>query len=181
MGRNSSSSKKSVSRQTNRGVQDSIGSGIRRTASGFPGSSTSGNSLSCSYDTYDSGSYGVSESSGSIVNCRMFERSAPAGPGGGLDRAWLMGQVNQALLNGMDDSDEVEGVALGRGGGRSGGRGGRRGYSRANQLVLLDNIARGKFSVRKDWVGSAGADFISQVLYNQSLGSGRSTGGFERF
>lgn len=50
----------------------------------------------------DAESDSVSESSGSIVNRRMFERSAPAAPGGGLEGAWLAGQPYQALLLGEE-------------------------------------------------------------------------------
>ena len=139
-----------------------------------------------------SGSVSVSESSGSIVNKRMFERSAPPAPGGprgvGLDRAWLAGQAHQALLFGKGgENDEYQaeirtgdvsgkgvGGAGGGGGGGGGGVGGwgwggvadagrRRGHREADQLKLLDAIARGVYEVEESCVGEVGADFIAQV------------------
>ena len=101
----------------------------------------------------------VSESSGSIVNQRMFERSAPAAPGCGLDRAWIARQSHQDLLFGKEDE---EGRAGYNGpGGRRKPR--RRGHKEAEQMRLLDNIARGLYEVCQDFVGDDGADFISQV------------------
>lgn len=133
-------------------------------------------------------SVSVSESSGSIVNKRIFERSAPPAPGGshgvGLDRAWLAGQAHQALLFGKGgENDEyqmeirtgdVSGKGVGRGGGGGGGGAGgwggaadaggrRRGHREADQLKLLDGIVRGVYEVEESCVGAVGADFIAQV------------------
>lgn len=101
------------------------------------------------------GSVSVSESSGSIVNQRMFERSAPAAPGGGLDRAWMACQAHDGLLF------EKEGGEGRAGGGLGGGL--RRGYREADQLRLLDNIVRGKYDLEESTVSAVGADFISKV------------------
>lgn len=102
-------------------------------------------------------SVSISESSGSIVNRRMFERSAPAAPGGGLEGAWLAGQPHEALLLGEEDEEgRVDGGHAWRGKGR-------RGHSEADQLRLLDNIVRGKYRIQRDRVGDVGVDFIQQV------------------
>eukprot|EP00903_Cladosiphon_okamuranus_P013816 g12858.t1 len=135
-------------------------------------------------------SVSVSESSGSIVNKRMFERSAPPAPGGslgmGLDRAWLAGQAHQALLFGKGgENDEyqaeirtgdVSGKGVrGGGGGGGGGAGGwggvadaggrRRGHREADQLKLLDAIVRGVYEVEESCVGEVGVDFIAKLLH----------------
>lgn len=105
----------------------------------------------------DAESDSVSESSGSIVNRRMFERSAPAAPGGGLEGAWLAGQPYHALLLGEEDEEgRVDCVHAWRGKGR-------RGDNEADQLKLLDNIVRGRYRIRRDRVGDVGVDFIQQV------------------
>ncbi|CAM9806543.1 unnamed protein product [Ectocarpus sp. 8 AP-2014] len=135
------------------------------TSSGSSGTTGGGASLS------------VSESSGSIVNKRMFERSAPPAPGGGLDRAWLAGQAHQALLFGKGgENDEYQaerrtgqghGIAGGGGRGAGGGGGGgrrRRGHREQDQLKLLEAVVRGGYEVEEGCVGEVGADFISQLL-----------------
>lgn len=155
------------------------------------GGSCGGGSRGSVVDNSIGFSVSVSESSGSIVNKRMFERSAPPAPGGprglGLDRAWLVGQAHQALLFGKGgEHDEYQaeirtgkdaaGAAGGRGGegagagGRAGGWGGaadaagrRRGHREADQLKLLDAIVRGVYEVEESCVGGVGADFIAQV------------------
>lgn len=105
----------------------------------------------------DAESDSVSESSGSIVNRRMFERSAPAAPGGGLEGAWLAGQPYQALLLGEEyEEGRVDCGHAWRGKGRRGG-------SESDQLKLLDNIVRGRYRIRRDRVGDVGVDFIQQV------------------
>ena len=171
-------------------------------ASGYPVGSSNGRSRSSSCrrsidnasfsaSGSGSGSGSVSESSGSIVNKRMFERSAPPAPGGprgvGLDRAWLAGRAHQAVLFGKGgENDEchaemrtsdVSGKGVGGAGG-GGGRGGgglgwgrmadagrRREHREADQLKLLDAIARGVYEVEESCVGEVGADFIAQVWW----------------
>ncbi|CAM9754955.1 unnamed protein product [Ectocarpus sp. 4 AP-2014] len=138
-------------------------------------SSSSSSSGGGGGSTGKGGSLSVSESSGSIVNKRMFERSAPPAPGGGLDRAWLAGQAHQALLFGKGgENDEYqaerqtgEGHGIAGGGGRGAGGGGgrrRRGHREQDQLKLLEAVVRGAYEVEEACVGEVGADFISQLL-----------------
>lgn len=109
---------------------------------------------------YSSGS--VSESSGSIVGGRMFERSAPAAPGAGLDRAWLAGQAAQhALARGKGGIEA--GLDDGGDGDRECGGWRRGGYRAADHMKMLDNIARGIYSFEARFVGEEGQAFISQV------------------
>ncbi|CAN0450087.1 unnamed protein product [Ectocarpus sp. 12 AP-2014] len=133
-------------------------------------------SSSSSGSTGEGGSLSVSESSGSVVNKRMFERSAPPAPGGGLDRAWLAGQAHQALLFGKGgENDEYqaerrtgEGHGIAGGGGRGAGGEGvrrRRGHREQDQLKLLEAVVRGGYEVEEGCVGEVGADFISQLLH----------------
>ncbi|CAM9898997.1 unnamed protein product [Laminaria digitata] len=91
----------------------------------------------------------------------MFERSAPPAPGGGLDRAWIARQSHQDLLFGKEDEEGRAGYNGPGGGGR---RPRRRGHKEAEQMKLLDNIARGQYEMCEDFVGDVGADFISQLL-----------------
>lgn len=130
-------------------------------------------------DSHGLSSGSVSESSGSIVGDRMFERSAPAAPGAGLDRAWLAGRAaHQALVygkgiaggngHGNGDDGDVGGGWLGDVAGA-----GRRGYRAADQMRLLDNIARGRYTADEVLVGEQGRSFISQVCrpacFNDSI------------
>lgn len=131
-------------------------------------SNSDSNAYNYQHNDNDNVSGSVSESSGSIVNQRMFERSAPAAPGCGLDRAWIARQSHQDLLFGKEDE-------AGRGGYGPGGRRGarRRGHKEADQMKLLDNIARGQYDVCEDFVGDVGADFIAQVGGGWGGGGGR--------
>lgn len=112
-----------------------------------------------------SGTVSVSESSGSIVGGRMFERSAPAAPEQGLDRAWVAARAHDALLFGGNNGHLVDRQPAGRGGGGVGGDGWRRGYREADQLRLLDSIVRGRYCVQSNLVGQAGRAFITEVVW----------------
>ncbi|CBN75324.1 Ca2+/calmodulin-dependent protein kinase I-like protein [Ectocarpus siliculosus] len=144
---------------------------------GYSDHDATSSSSSGSGSTGEGGTLSVSESSGSIVNKRMFERSAPPAPGGGLDRAWLAGQAHQALLFGKGgENDEYqaerrtgEGHGIAGGGGRGAGGGGgggrrRRGHREQDQLKLLEAVVRGGYEVEEGCVGGVVADFISQLL-----------------
>lgn len=156
---------------------------------GYSDHDATSSSSSISGSTGEGGSLSVSESSGSIVNKRMFERSAPPAPGGGLDRAWLAGQAHQALLFGKGgENDEYqaerrtgEGHGIAGGGGRGAGGGGgggrrRRGHREQDQLKLLEAVVRGGYEVEEGCVGEVGADFISQVWRSVGVCGARGAG-----
>lgn len=109
-----------------------------------------------------SGTASVSESSGSVVQGRIFERSAPPGPGQGLDRAWLAARAHNALIFGGRNGDDND---LGEPGWASGvgAHAWRKGYREQEQIQLLNSIVRGRYRMKGKVVGPAGRRFIAQV------------------